>query len=339
MSSYEIIYNGKDITKDILPFVLSMTYTDKSEGESDELEIVVEDKDGLWANEWYPQKGDSIVARIKSNSEVMECGVFEVDELTGTGGSSGSSVSIKALGAGIKNKIRTKKSYAHENKTLREIANTIAAAHGMTVEGNIANIRIARVTQYRQNDLKFLKKLSHEYGYIFSIRGKKLIFSSIFDIEGASASFVIDGKNIISWSITDKTSETYLNARISYHNSKQKKVISHTQKEKSPSYSSVKSDSLEIHIRAENQQQAEIKSKVALYRTNSLQQSGTVDMPGNIIALAGNNCDLEGLGMFSGLYYISESKHTISRSDGYVTSLTVKRIALLTKEREKKNDA
>lgn len=339
VTTYEVIYNSKNITKDILPFIISLTYSDKSEGESDELEIVVEDAAGLWANEWYPLKGDSITARIIQDGKILQCGTFILDELTGTGGNDGNTVSIKGLGAGINNKVRTKRSYAHENKTLREIANTVAAAHGFTVTGEIANVSIQRVTQYRQNDLRFLKRIAHEYGYVFSIRDKQLVFSSIFSVENKAAALVIDATMMISWSITDKTADTYAKAKVSYHHPKHKKVISYQHIESSPAYSTVKNDSLDVHIRAENKQQADIKSKVLLYRKNSLQQSGSVELQGNLIALAGNNCDIQGIGMFSGLYYISESTHTVTRDGGYVTSLTVKRIAVLLKEKQKKTQS
>lgn len=336
-AEYEIIYNGKNITKDILHFVLSFTYTDKSEGESDEIEILVEDVDGFWSNEWYPQKGDTITARIRDLDSVLECGTFVVDELTGSGGSGGNTVSIKALAAGIDKRVRTSKSYAHENKTLREIANTIAAANGLQVVGTISNVRIARVTQYRQNDLSFLKKLAHEYGYTFSIRDKQIIFTDVFSLEDKEAATQFGPEDIVSWSITDKTAETFSAARITYHNPKKKKTESHETKENKPAYSTVKGDGLQIHLRAENKEQAEIKSKVALYRANSLQQSGSFDIQGNVLVLAGNNTELFGLGIFSGLYYVQTSTHSVTRDGGYSTSAEIKRVALITKERQKRN--
>lgn len=324
--SYEIVYNGKNITTDILPYVLSFTYTDKASEESDELEIVVEDSSGLWSSEWYPIKGDSITARIFHMGRTLECGTFMIDELSATGGSGGDTVSIRALAAGIDKRIRTKNSYAHENKTLREIANTIATQHGLTVSGDIENVRIGRITQYRETDLKFLHRLASDYGYTFSIRGNSLVFTHIFKLENKQAALTLAKNEIISWSITDKTAHTFQASKVVYYNSLQKQVIEVEQQEDREVFKGAKSDTLILKVRAENRQQAEIRAKVALYKVNSLQQEGSLEIPGNVFALAGNNCQVTGLGVFGGLYYIQSSRHSVSKEGGYATSLEIKRV-------------
>ncbi|MCG2614899.1 hypothetical protein LZZ85_11425 [Terrimonas sp. NA20] len=334
-TSYEIIYNGKNITADIFPHVASFSYSDRSQGEADELEIVLEDSEKLWQNAWYPVKGDTVVARIIDKSGTLECGTFTVDEISGDGSVDGDTFTIKALAAGINNKIRTKHSQAHEGKSLREIANTIALKHGLKVEGEIRDVRIARITQYRETDLKFLKRISFEYGYSFSIRGDKLIFTNIFDLENKASALIIHRSEIVSYSITDKTSETYKNVKLVYHNPKQKKTIEHEQAEAAEAFKNAKNDTLEVRTRAENKQQAELISKVALYRANSRQQEGRINMPGFIYAVAGNNCEVQGLGMFSGQYYLDATTHSVDRDGGYNVELEIKRIGLVNKEKQK----
>jgi phage protein D len=334
---YEILYNGKNITGDIIQYVISLTYTDNSQGKADEMEIVLEDVANLWKNEWYPTKGDTITARIIHPEQgTLECGTFDIDEITGDAGDAGDTFTIKGIAAGIKKTIRTKKSYAHENKSLREIANHVASFHGLKLVGKIADVRIARVTQWQETDLKFLRRIAGDYGYTFSIRDKQLIFTSVFDLEKKEASFTLNRTEITSWSITDKTSNTYQAARVSFHHPRKKKTISHTTQEKDETHSSVKSDTLEIKVKAENEQQAEIKSRVALYRANSLQQEGSVSIPGNIYAVAGNNCELNGIGMFSGLYYLDSTTHTVDASGGYTSEISVKRVGLVGKAKQKK---
>lgn len=41
-------YDNKDITADMSPFLQELTYTDNLEGESDSLDIRLEDADGRW---------------------------------------------------------------------------------------------------------------------------------------------------------------------------------------------------------------------------------------------------------------------------------------------------
>lgn len=331
---YEVVYNGKNITGDILPYVIRFTYSDRANGEADELELLLEDTDGLWQSDWYPLKGDTISAKIYDETgRALDCGTFTVDEIKGRGTKAeGETLSIKAIAAGINKKIRTKCSYAHEKKTLREIANTIASKHGLTVTGNIADIRIDRVTQYRQTDLKFLQRLAYEYGYSFSVRDKLLVFTNVFELESKTEALTIYRNECTSFEVTDKTANTYKGVKVAYHNPRQKKIISHEQSETDATHETVKADNLEVRVRAENQQQAEIKGRVALYRANSLQQEGNVEMPGNVLALAGNNCEVVDRGMFSGKYYIFSSTHSVSKDSGYTTRLEIKRIGLAQKE-------
>lgn len=330
-ATYEIIYNGKNITGNILPYVKSFTYSDKSNGEADEIEILLEDSEKLWQNNWYPSKGDTVSAKIFFLGNVLDCGAFTVDELSGEGSTDGDNFTIKGIAAGINKKIRSKHSYAHENKTLREIVNTIAAKYGFTVKGQISNISIGRETQHRETDLKFLRRLADGYGYTFSIRDKQLIFTDIFSIENKQDALTISRADIISYSITDKTANTFKSAKNTYHNAKKKQVISYEEDESNEAYTNVKEDSLDLHFRTENKQQSEIKTKVALYKANSRQQSGSIEMPGNILVMAGNNCTMEGLGKFSGKYYIDSTTHEVSSDGGYTTSAEIKRVGLIEK--------
>jgi len=94
---YEVVYNGKNITQDILPHVISFSYSDKSQGEADELEITLEDSEKIWQNEWYPTKGDTVSSKIIDINGTLDCGTFTVDEITGNGSIEGDTFTIKAL--------------------------------------------------------------------------------------------------------------------------------------------------------------------------------------------------------------------------------------------------
>lgn len=332
---YDLIYNGKNITQSILQYVLSFTYTDKAQGEADELEISMEDVDGLWKNEWYPSKGDKVTARIITINGTLECGTFTVDELSGSGNSEGDMFTLKAIAAPITKALRTKNSYAHENKTLKAIANTIAAKHGLKVVGKIDNIIIDRVTQYRETDLNFLRRLASDYGFTFSIRDSQMIFTNIYEIEDRTAALTISKNELTAWQVSDKTNKTYQKATVAHHNPKKKKVFTYTYQENRPAYNGVTSETLHLKVRASNQQQAMLKAKAALYNHNSLQQEGTLEMPGNIYAIAGNACEVDGIGRFSGKYYIHGSTHTVTKDGGYTSNLQIKRIGLVLKSKEK----
>lgn len=47
-----ISFDGADITKDIKPYFLSLTYTDNEEDEADDLQIQLQDRDEVWLTKW-----------------------------------------------------------------------------------------------------------------------------------------------------------------------------------------------------------------------------------------------------------------------------------------------
>ncbi|HYG50497.1 MAG TPA: hypothetical protein VD905_06320 [Flavobacteriales bacterium] len=334
----KVLYNSKDITNDISKYIIGLKYTDNTEGASDSLEINLEDNAGLWRDGWYPDKGDELTVSIGYNGVFLDCGVFAIDQIQLRGVPD--VVSLQGLGAGISNGIRTKVSAAHENKTLKQIAESVARKHGLSIVGGVAPIVIERVTQKQETDLCFLNRIGHEYGYLFSIRGKQLIFTSIFDIENLKPVTTIDRAQMLSYDITDKTLQTYSKAVVKYHNPANKKVSSYevdkvNNKDDVPFNYIKTNDTLVINTKAENNQQAEAKAKAALYRANSLQQEGTIMVPGNPYLVAGNNFEITGLGKISGVFHIMSSDHNIDRGGGWTTTLEVKRVGFVIKEKQK----
>jgi phage protein D len=348
---FRVLYNGKNITEDISKFLHSLTYSDKVEGESDEIEIELDDVDGLWRGPWYPEKGSKLDVSIGYQDIALNCGVFEIDEIEISGPPD--VVRIRALAAGITSSLRTNKSKAYEALTLRQLAEYVAGLHGLTVTGEIPNVVYKRVTQHRESDLSFLRRVASEYGVIFSVRDKKLVFTTIYDVEKRSAATVIDRLDLASFSIKDTSAKTYKDAEVKYHNPVDKKVVSTkyaTNQEQNAdgyAYSQIASgDTKVIHTKAENKQQAELKAKAALHRNNSKQQEGSLNMEGNPLIVAGNNFELTGFGKVSGLYHITESRHSISRSEGYSTEASIKRVGFVednkqssTKRNKAKQDA
>ncbi len=54
-TSVGISFNGTDISNSIMPYFLSLTYTDCEEGETDDLQIKLQDRDGIWLEKWLNQ--------------------------------------------------------------------------------------------------------------------------------------------------------------------------------------------------------------------------------------------------------------------------------------------
>lgn len=330
-ASFKVVFAGRDITADITRYLVSLTYNDKTQGASDEIEIVVEDTDALWRNDWFPQKGDTLDVTIGLDGIVVPCGVFEIDEVEMSGPPD--QMAIRGLATGIKSPLRTKKSYAFENQSLKAIAETVAGRHGLTVQGEIESIQIERATQNRETDLGFLARIAAEFGYIFNLRGENLVFTTVFKLEDSDPVTEIDRTDLIRYSLRDKTSGVFKSARTQYHNPQKDKL--QNGESEATTDDVVTEDVLEVRKRTENDGQAELKAKAALHSTNSKQQSGTLTLPGAPLLLAGSNFELTGMGTLSGKYHVVESSHRIDSGGGYTTDVEIKRVGFIVKSRWK----
>jgi phage protein D len=343
---FKIKYAGKEITTDLSGYLIEVTYTDAEEGESDEITFTLADPEGIWRDAWYPKKGDAMELEIGYDAKLMPCGRFEIDELKLRGNASGDTVEIRALAAGIKKSIRTKRSTAHEKQTLRQIAEKIASANGLSVQGDIPNVQIERVTQNQQTDLAFLRRVAGEYGCMFSIRDSKLIFTSIFEVEKSKEVLEIDRTELLEYDVTDKAVQTYKKAEVRYANSANKKVV------KGDASSGGKADAgaaiggdkeqntsddvLAIRTKAENEQQANLKAQAALHRANSHEQEARFSVIGEPRLVAGVNVTITGLGKLSGKYHVTKSTHRIGRTTGYITEIETYRLKDVAKPEQRK---
>jgi phage protein D len=295
-------------------------------GESDEIEITLEDKDLKWQNQWYPEKGAYLTVTISMDGSDLECGVFQIDEIEFYGPPD--QVIIKGLSAGFYGKMRSKKGYAHENKTLAEIIHSIAAKLGFKVIGKIEAIRIGRSTQNRESDLKYLHRLAAEYGYNFTIRDKALVFIKQTDLEARSSVLSIDKTQTVVYGFKDKTSDIFKGTRIKFHNPNTNKVVTASAaadfKGEQKEYTD-QLDVLEIREKVENEEQANAKALAYVHQKVSLQQTGNISVPGHVYLISGNNIELTGFGAFSGIWHILTSTHTVEKI-GYATDVEIKRI-------------
>lgn len=201
----------------------------------------------------------------------------------------------------------------------------------MQLVGTIEPIQIKRVTQHREKDLSFLRRVAIEYGYVFSVRGGKLIFTSSYGLEGSKQVAEIDKTEVIDYTLREKTVHTVKNSEVKYHNPKTRSVISAktetVENADGISFTRIASaDTAALRVRVENGQQAKAKAKAAYYQANSHQTEGTMHLVGNTKLVAGVAFGLTGFGKFSAKYYVLESVHVIDRNEGYKTEIAIKRV-------------
>lgn len=321
---FQIIYNTTNITQDVTASLRSLVYTDNISGASDEIAITLEDVRGLWANSWYPGKGDTLTVSI----EGVPCGIFTIDEIELSGPPD--SVTVRGLAAGIKNTLRTKRSVGYENKTLRQICTKVAERNGFTVSGTVANIQIERATQFRETDLEFLARIAREYGFEFSVRGSQITFTDSVQLETAKPVAELKKTDVISYSFVDKTANTFKSAKVDYKNPNSGKVVAFgydVTEFVNKAYSAIeKLDVLSIKSKAENDIQAEAKAKSALRFANMEGKTARITTPLNMLLVAGNTVQLLGFNVLDGGWQIKSSTHTLD-SNGFTTSLELQKIS------------
>lgn len=325
VASLTLIYEGKNVTGDLTPLLDSFTYTDKTEGEADELELTLMNDDDRWINGWHPSKGDTIAASITQDGQVMQCGKFEVDEISGGGSrQSGSTVTLRCIAAGFTYNIRSKKSHAHENKTLRQIVQKVADEYGFKVNGIVKDFSIGRVNQYNETDMAFLHRLADKFGYVFSLRDKTLVFTHVLDLHSQSAVDTIVRQDNTDWTFKDKVSNIYNKARHRHHNKKNKKLYDLAISAGIEPSKAIQA-TLEVRGRVDNDLQSEQHANGKLYKANEKELELTIGCPGKIIYLAGNCVNTQGFGVYDQKYIIAESSHTITKGGGYTTGVKLRK--------------
>jgi uncharacterized protein len=414
-TAWLITYESKDISTDIADMVTAVTYTDQLQGKSDELELTVEDVDGLWRTGWYPSLSDKFQAKIGfENQALMACGSFEVDSIDLSGPPD--ILTIRGLATGNSSPLRTKQSVAFEDLSVDGIVRKIAGKYGYEVIGDIKGGKLKRVSQANESDLAFLKRLGESYGYVFSMRGERLVFYSLLELEQAPTITTIDRTDLDGYRFQDKAQATYVACELTFHDPQSGKVvkvrveaenvrprgaganaagalpstiISQDRKSRGDqvrdwqkflqgqklyagnidgifgpitdrgtrSFQRARSiqidgdvgpqtygqaaelgfvsgsgdvgsggagDVLKLEQRCESVADAEAKARAALRAANRLKATGTIDLPGNQMLVAGAKIELTNMLRLSGKYTINKSSHHMTRSSGgYSTSLDV----------------
>lgn len=132
-------WNGKNVTEDIACFISSVTYTDHEEGSSDEITIVLDDSEGLWSGDWYPEDADTIELFMGYTDNLVNCGLFQVDEVSFSG--KPDMIEVKAISAGITKALRSKNNKAFEAQNLHQIAEYFCKKHNFKlIDETIATV-------------------------------------------------------------------------------------------------------------------------------------------------------------------------------------------------------
>jgi phage protein D len=322
-----LIYSGVNITADVSQMVLAIRYIDRLDGASGELELELEDSTKLWQGAWYPAIGDIVSLQIGYSGEsLLDCGEFQIDELELDGPPD--VMRLRCLGAYITIAMRTANTVAYENMGIVEIAAQIAAKYGLSLvtasSESESDVVFARVTQRRQMDLEFLKRIAREHNFDFTVRAGQLIFYERPALESVSAATLIARADTVRFAFRNRARRIYDAAEFSYFDPDTKELITQSVPADGTSPTG---DTLKIVARCENAEQAQVKAEAALHLHNMVFVDASIEGPGNTVLVAGNNVQLSGWGALDGKYLVETAKHHLARATGYTTSIAARRVS------------
>ena len=317
-----IIYENKDISRDIAPFLLSFTYNDNASDKADDIALSLEDRSKNWLNGWFPEKGDKITATIivhDKKVEVLPCGTFEVDSVDYSGPPS--VINIKAVSTLISKPMRNEAhTKAWEKIHLSSIAGDIATRNGLKIFWDcVADPLFERRDQVEISDLEFLKNLAADSGINIKVTDSQLVCYEREEYEAKNAIDTIEAtdKKLLRYSFSSKATGIYKSARLQYHDPVKNTTIDVTE-----NYDGDKGESnrvLNINVKAESIDEAKKICRERLNAANSREITGSLSLVGDLRYIGGNNLEIEGFGAFDGKYLIESASHTLS--NGYTTNI------------------
>ncbi|MFT8210556.1 MAG: phage late control D family protein [Symbiopectobacterium sp.] len=330
--TFTLHYDQQDISREVTPYVLSVSFTDRLAGESDEVEVELEDIDGRWREAWYPGKGDSLTLAIGlAGQPLLACGTFSLDELEFSGPPD--SVRLRGLSAPVTRALRTRSNRAFEATTLRAIASRIAKKHHLRLEGILAPLTLDRVTQYNETDLAFITRLGREYGYIVKVTDKALVFSHRATLREASPLLTLTPSDVSCFTLRDTLNRIYQQGKVKYQDTRTKKLVTvgvladgsigTVAEETLPAKGgrATSADTLQMQNRARTRDEAVGKLCAGLNRHNEYQRTANLSLPGQTRLKAGITVQLADFGRLSGVWLVTSVRHDLNRQSGYTCEL------------------
>ena len=336
---FQCIFDGTDITSDIAPYLLSVTYIDNDDSEGDDLQLQLQDRDKIWLNSWLPAavetaagnnlkiRGTIIAENWASDGkdQSLDCGEFELDSVNAKGPPN--TVTIKATSLPYSSQIRqTKVSKAWEAYHLSGILSEIASKHKMSSMFDAENDPYyKRVEQTRTTDIKFLLKLCQDAGLNLKATDGTLVIYDQAAYEAKEPVIFINQKNILDWNLnTQQTDTEYQSCRVSYV-MPDGTAIEGIAKVDDYDEKSTTNQQLEIYAQVADDGEAKTLAAKHLRLHNKFSRQVSFTVPGNPLYLAGEVMEVSGFGMFDGRYLCTQAKHAVGGS-GYKTTLTGRRI-------------
>ncbi|UGA40141.1 hypothetical protein JOS77_12805 [Chromobacterium haemolyticum] len=135
---------------------------------------------------------------------------------------------------------------------------------------------------------------------------------------------------LMAWQAQDQLSKVPAQVDVSYHDPASARALrtaSVRADAKAPGGKASSADIVKLTRKAAGKRQAEQMAAAELERRQLERTRMSITVDGSPQLAAGSNIDLDGFGKLSGRYQIQRASHRISRQDGYVCELELKRVS------------
>lgn len=346
--AYFVKYGNTEETAVLDPYLVRLSITDSLGGKSDEVEIVLENRDGIFSYAYFPFKGDDIIAGLGWQNGPLEgmwdFGRFTIDEAQLQGPPD--QLVIRATSASVKSEMKTPRSCGYENSTLKEVAVKVGDRLGYKVLIDTPDRKMKRITQYRETDLAFLNRLATENGLVMKIKGPEIVLMNLKKVQALDAGFGIQRSDVMSFSIRSKTSGTTRKSVTRFWDPTKRDQVKFLTKSEGlinvsnhPAPAPGKADSravlgsgpvpkvdiAKVFDRVEDAAHAQARMDASQHASAMASIEGNLKITGDPRVRAGANVYLfpDEFGICGGWYTVKRAKHTIDRNGGFVSDFDI----------------
>lgn len=333
-----LYFKGVNISGDLTPYLQDMSYTDNEEEKTDDISLTIDDREGVWMNNWLNTKNEDKTQRAFKGTEihpvivqknlftdgkdrVHDCGTFEIDSVDYSGPPA--KITIKATSIPYTSTLRqTKKNKVWENCTIEYIGKTIAETDGFGfMYLSTAKTKYARKEQVDRSDIEFLQSLCTSAGISLKVTSKMIVMFDAAEYEAKDPVKTIKAGrgNIINYKFNSKTANAdYYACTVSYTDTNGNEIEgTYTAKSKTE-----ETQELKITQKVSSKAEAVELAKKYLRARNRGETTASFTLYGDVELCAGITVQVYGYGEFSGKYIIEQATHSIT--GGYTTSIKLR---------------
>lgn len=171
---FMINLDQKDITQNIRLRLISLNLTDNRGFEADQLDIELDDADGLLA---MPERGAVISLFLGwKGSALIGKGKFTVDEVEHHGAPD--TLTLRARSADFRGSLNSRRALSYHQTTLGEVVKQVAERNNLKpmLADGLAKISIQHIDQTQETDAKFITRLASLNGAVAAVKQGALLF-------------------------------------------------------------------------------------------------------------------------------------------------------------------